>query len=109
MMVSGVLVDTRCYGFDNANVGNTHKMGKANVPGCATACAKMGIPVAILDGGQRGSQLYTIASPAPGFADYMGMEARMVGTEIINGLMLPASLEVKTRGGWKKVAVKGMM
>jgi hypothetical protein len=57
----------------------------------------------------EGSQLHTIASPAPGFAEYMGMEARMVGTEIINGLMLPASLEVKTRSGWKKVAVKGMM
>ena len=109
MLVSGVLVDTRCYGFDNSNVGNTHKMGGANVPGCATACAKMGIPVAILDGGTSGGQLYTIASPAPGFADYMGMQARMSGTEIISGLMLPQQLEVKTASGWKKVNIKGMM
>jgi hypothetical protein len=108
-MVSGVLVDTRCYGFDNSNVGNTHKMGGATVPGCATACAKLGIPVAVLDGGQSGGQLYAIAAPAPGFADYMGMEARMTGTEIISGIMLPSGLEVKTKSGWKKVNVKGMM
>ena len=109
MLVSRVLVDTRCYGFDNSNVGNTHQMGTAKVPGCASACAKMGIPVAVLDGGQAGGQLYTIASPAPGFADYMGMQARMTGTEVVNGLMLPSSLEVKTSSGWKKVAIKGMM
>jgi hypothetical protein len=109
MLVSGVLVDTRCYGFDNSNVGNTHKMGGATVPGCATACAKMGIPVAILDGGQSGGQLYALAAPAPAFAEYMGMEARMTGTEIVNGVVLPSSLEVKTKKGWKKVSAKGMM
>ncbi|MEM7251147.1 MAG: hypothetical protein AAF493_06985 [Pseudomonadota bacterium] len=105
----GVLVDTRCYGFNESNVGNTHDMGGSQVPGCATACANMGIPVALLVNGTSGGLLYTIAAPAPALAKYMGMQARMTGTQIVGGLMMPQSLEVKTESGWTKVNTQGMM
>ncbi len=110
MIVSGVLVDTRCYGFNRKNVGNEHIMaGGAMVKGCATVCAKLGIPVAILDGGQSGGALVALASPAPGFAPYMGLTARVSGKEVTAGVMLPMKLEVNTGSGWKSVNVKGMM
>ena len=43
--VTGVLVDQACYMKDKANTTNAHKgMGEA----CAQACAKKGMPVAIV-------------------------------------------------------------
>ena len=109
LQISGVLIDSRCYAFDNNNITNAHMMlGGANVPNCASACAKMGIPVAVLEGGIKGGSLYTISAPASVFAAYMGMETRMVGKEISQGIVFPASIEVKTDSGWQKVKAKGM-
>lgn len=103
--VSGVLVDTRCYSADQRNVQDEHYMGSAKVKGCATACAKMGIPVAMLDGGL----LYTVAAPAPALAPYMAQQARMTGVEVSPGVVMPTKFEVKTGTGWKRVQAKGMM
>jgi hypothetical protein len=46
--VTGKLVDASCYAKDHANnADNDHKM-PADVAGCAIACAKKGLPVALL-------------------------------------------------------------
>jgi hypothetical protein len=103
--VSGVLVDTRCYSADQRNVKDEHYMGASMVKGCATACAKMGIPVALLDGGT----LFTVAAPAPALAPYMAKQARMTGVEVSPGVVMPTKFEVKTKSGWKRVQAKGMM
>lgn len=105
--VQGLLVDTRCYGMSQDNVGNDHGGGVKK--GCASGCAKMGIPVAVLKDGKKGGQLYTLASPAPLLADYMGMEARLTGKEVAPGVVVPKKLEVKDGSGWKEVPTTSMM
>ena len=70
---TGTLVDTKCYGMSASNVGNDHKGGE--LKGCASACAKMGIPVALLIDGK----VHVIAAPAPMLADAMGKEATITG------------------------------
>ncbi len=61
--IEGTLVDTKCYSMDARNVSNDHVTPKGTLPKCATACANMGIPVAILT---AGGKVYTLAVPAPG-------------------------------------------
>jgi len=105
--VEGLLVDTRCYGMSQDNIGQDHKGGE--LKGCATACAKMGIPVALLKDGQAGGDLYVLSSPAPMVADHMAKEARLVGDEIAPGLVIPKKLEVKSGDAWEEVQTSAMM
>jgi hypothetical protein len=46
--ISGQLIDQTCYKMDKSNTGVDHKMPSGDVKDCATACAKMGRPVALL-------------------------------------------------------------
>ena len=46
--VKGQIVDESCYKMDKSNTGNDHKMPKGETKDCATACAKMGRPMALL-------------------------------------------------------------
>jgi hypothetical protein len=46
--VSGVLVDQGCYKADKTNTGERHTMKRGTQENCATACAKMGQPVALV-------------------------------------------------------------
>ena len=46
--VKGQLVDQACYNADKTNTAEKHKMGGKDMENCATACAKMGMPVALV-------------------------------------------------------------
>jgi hypothetical protein len=46
--VKGTLVDEGCYIADKANTGQKHAMKNGPMDGCATLCAKMGLPVTLL-------------------------------------------------------------
>jgi hypothetical protein len=46
--VKGQLIDQACYKMDKANTGMKHNMPNGPQEDCATACAKMGRPVALL-------------------------------------------------------------
>ena len=46
--VKGQIVDESCYKMDKSNTGNDHKMPNGETKECATACAKMGRPLALL-------------------------------------------------------------
>ena len=55
--VQGQIIDRECYMHDMANnKGDNHKMPK-DVTGCATACAKKGLPLALLT---TDGKVYTI-------------------------------------------------
>ena len=95
---SGTLVDTRCMAMSPTNVGNDHKGGA--MKGCASACAKMGIPVALYVDGK----MHTLAAPAPLLADYMGKTAKVSG-KAIGDMILPEKMMVDG----KEVNLKGMM
>lgn len=113
--VTGTLVDTKCYGMNKDNVMNTHaaemeggEMGE--VPNCATACATMGIPVGVLEGGAEEGQVYVLIAPATAFAEYMAKEARITGEMAYEGGIIPEKVEVKNEDGtWEAVSIEGMM
>jgi len=46
--VKGQIVDMACYNADKSNTGVDHKMPKGDTKDCATACAKAGLPLALL-------------------------------------------------------------
>ena len=46
--LSGQLIDQTCYKLNKSNTGVDHKMPDGPTAGCATSCAKMGLPVALL-------------------------------------------------------------
>lgn len=107
---SGTLVDTKCYSMmPDANKGNEHvvmKDGKKiKMPGCATACANMGIPVALLD---KDGESHVLAVPANQLAEYMTLEAQIEGKKMA-GVLIPDHIKVKKDGKWQKVTIATMM
>lgn len=79
--VSGVLVDTKCYGLmPKENAGNDHMVmmeGKTSkVPKCATVCANLGIPVALK---LANGKTLVIAAPASQLAAHMAEEVKLMG------------------------------
>lgn len=54
--LSGQLIDQTCYKLDKSNTGVDHKMPEPT-PACATTCAKMGQPVALLT---ADGEVYTV-------------------------------------------------
>ncbi len=96
---SGKLVDTRCMAMDPSNTGNDHKGGA--MKGCATACANMGIPVALLVDGK----MHVLSAPAAKFADYMAKDAKVTGKDAGGGVILPEKVEVDG----KEIDIGGMM
>jgi hypothetical protein len=56
--VQGQIIDRECYLHDTTNnKGDNHKMGPKDVTACATACAKKGMPLALLT---TDGKVYTI-------------------------------------------------
>lgn len=105
--IEGVLVDTKCYSTGGF-VENTHKDADGNdIPNCATACASMGIPVAVLDADKN---VHVIAGPASGYAGWMSKEVRMHGMfGKYARVFIPDKIEVKEDGKWVKKDVPGTM
>lgn len=103
--VEGTLVDTKCYLMNAKNSGNDHMTPKGLMPNCGTACAKMGIPVALLT---ANGKVVTLAVPAGQVADYVGQTARATG--LVKGSAIVAEkLEVKEGNSWKEVNIATMM
>ena len=95
---TGTLVDTRCMAMNSMNAGDDHKGGA--MKGCGAACAKMGIPVALLVDGK----MHVLAAPAADFADYIGQEATVSGTAT-GDMILPKKVTVDG----EEVKIGGMM
>jgi len=97
---TGKLVDTKCYSMNKKNVGNDHMTPKGKMANCASACAQMGIPAALLVDGKA----YPLAAPAPALADYMAKDATVTGT-LAGNIIVPTKVTV----GGKDVNISGMM
>ena len=106
-LISGILIDTKCYAM-GAFVINDHKDMKGKpLPNCATACAVMGIPVAVLD---KDKNVHIIAGPAGGYSKWMAMEVRLKGMHgKYADVFIPESIEVKEKGKWVKKDLPGAM
>ncbi|MFC2085591.1 hypothetical protein ACFLRO_00090 [Bacteroidota bacterium] len=112
--VTGKLIDTKCYGMNHSNVANDHMVpGKEGsmmtVPSCATACASMGIPVGLLENGEKDAKVYVLVTPAGALANHQAKDARVTGTPVFGGALLPSKVEVKEDGKWVDVTPAGMM
>ncbi len=105
--IEGTLVDMKCYSAGGF-VTNTHKDAKGNdLPNCATACASMGIPVGVLDAEKN---VYIIAGPAQGYANWMAKEVRIHGMFGKHAnVFIPDKIEVKEDGKWVEKDVPGTM
>lgn len=106
--VSGILVDTKCYGMMHDNMYNDHMTPKGKMPKCAAACAAMGIPVGLLVDGKKGEEVIFLVTPASQLANYMAKTARITGQKALGGI-IPTAIEVKENGKWKKVEIGTMM
>ena len=93
--VTGELVDTHCYSAGGAT-GEKHAK-------CGGACAKSGIPVAVLADGKA----WTLTTnPAP-LADAVGKEVRVTGEQNAEAqTIVPDKVEVKDGDNWKEIQMK---
>jgi hypothetical protein len=108
--VQGTLVDMKCYSMNAENSGQDHMTPKGKMPACATACAKMGIPVGILVEGEDDSKLLVIITPSNMLADHMAKQARITGMPALDGHgIIPDKVEVKEGDKWKEVKIATMM
>lgn len=117
--IEGTVVDAKCYlggaamGMPAMNFGNDHKVPGKNgqmmtMPSCATACANMGIPAAIVEGGKPGGKTTIVIAPAAMFANHMTKQARVTGNMTEAGI-IAKKVEVKENGKWVEVAIPSMM
>lgn len=108
--VTGTLVGTKCYGMNNDNIANKHMTPKGEMPGCATACANMGIPAGVLKDGKKGGDLYILITPSTAIADHMGATVKATGMETFDHAIIPSKIMVKTKDGkWEEVKIATMM
>ncbi len=106
--LSGTLIDTKCYGMNNDNMGTDHMTPKGKMSNCAAACAKMGIPVGLLIDGKKGGEVIFLVTPSMQLASHMAKKARVTGHKAIGGL-IPEKIEVMENGKWKEVKFGTMM
>lgn len=102
--VTGTLIDTKCYSMDGRNKGKDHMTMHGEMKGCATLCANLGIPVAVLT--SKG-EVWTLVTPSKDLADHMAENARVTGAAVYGGHEIrPDKIEVQDAGGnWSEVKI----
>jgi hypothetical protein len=93
--VTGELVDTHCYSAGGAT-GEGHAK-------CGSACAKSGVPVAVLADGKT----WTLATNPVPLASAVGKEVRVTGEQNAETqVIVPDKVEVKQGDTWTEVKMK---
>lgn len=105
VQVEGILVVSGCQGASYRQISLTEPAKLA----IAAACAKRGVPLALLVGEGDSGELYTLVAPSPLLAEHLAKQARMTGHEIAPRVVIPQKLEIKTGAGWEEVATTTMM
>lgn len=111
--VEGILVDSKCYEksialhMPHPNVGVNHMTPNGEVKDCAIKCARMGVPVAILE---NDGTLLILTAPSKPFAKDMAKRVRVTGMTPFAGSIVPVKVEVQSAdGSWKQVQFTTMM
>ena len=104
LVVTGTLIDTKCYSLDHRNTAVDHVTPHGEMKGCAGICANLGIPVAVLT--SKGV-VWTLVTPSKDLADHMGKIARVTGSRVFGGHEIrPERIEVKDpSGAWSEVKI----
>lgn len=104
LTVIGTLIDTKCFALDKRNITDDHILADGDVPGCGTACAMQGIPVAVLEGGTAsGTPWILVSYPSQIFADYIATTVRVLGQYGAEGIIVPIHVDTKTDAGWARI------
>ena len=105
IQVAGRLVDTRCFHLDKeANIHNDHTRPEGQVPACAQACARQGIPVALLEDGDLQGRVWILGGyPSQLYAEYMAGTVRVEGEVRSQGVILPSKVEYKNGDTWTRI------
>lgn len=99
-VIVGELVDVKCYAAMGKH-GEEHKA-------CAIDCAKMGIPVGVVD--ENTGTAYVLLAPAPDLAEHQARRVRVTGKVLHNPQsILPTKLEVEKEGKWEEVKLPESM
>ena len=106
--IQGILVDTKCYGLDSRNKGQDHITPKGKVPNCASASAKLGIPVGVLIAGKKGGDVVFLVVPASQLAAHMGKQVKVTGKTPYPLGMIPTLIQVKDGEEWVEVKLAMM-
>jgi len=112
--IEGLLIDARCYAISYSNYTNDHLIPPSTerkITGCATGCAKSGIPVALLTGPLppgpgKNNRAYILLHPAPNLSLHMEKFARVYGCFLGDlQAIFTTKVEVKGENGeWKEVS-----
>ena len=103
LTVVGTLIDARCFHLDKeTNRADDHRRPapEGAVAACATACARQGWPVAVLEGGTPQGYVWMLSFPSPAFADFMAKPVRVLGQFRSEGILVPQRVEMQTSEGW---------
>ena len=96
-------------GKPEAAINNDHMAPKGDKMVKMPACANLGIPAGIVEGGEPGGKTYVIITSATALAEHMAKEARVTGELAYPGGILASKVEVKEDGTWKDVTPAAMM
>ncbi len=103
--VTGILVDTKCYVADHANITNKH----GDMEDCGTICAKSGIPVGVVEGGKAGGKLHILLISSHGLAPHVGKKVTVLGKTMEGGLMPEKITVTEASGKTTEVKLSPMM
>ena len=103
--ITGLLVDTRCFLLDKeANRSKDHNRPEGRVPACAQACARQGIPVAVLERGAPEGTVWILGGyPSQIYADYIAGTVRVEGEFRGQGLIIPRTVVYKNGDTWTRI------
>lgn len=101
LTVFGTLIDARCFQLDkDLNRADDHVRPEGPITACASACARQGWPVAVLEAGTPDGYVWMLSFPAPVFADYMARPVRVLGQFRSEGILVPQRVEVQSGEAW---------
>jgi hypothetical protein len=102
VLVSGILLDTRCFAASKQNYGIDHPEPvptSQEGPACARYCAMQGFPVGLATAGRNGPVWMLLSTP-PVLADYMAQYVRISGVVRSKGVLTPERIEMKSGNDW---------
>jgi hypothetical protein len=104
IVVTGTLIDTKCYSMDARNRPNDHVIPQGEMKSCATICANLGIPVGVLT---AKGEVWTLVTPSKDLAGHMARIARVTGVAVYGARQLrPDRIEVQDASGrWSEVKI----
>ena len=105
-VLTGTLIDSKCYAADHNNTGNDH----GDMKNCGTICANSGIPVGLLVDGKKDGRVVILLVSSKALADYVGQTAQVTGGKMLgHDAVVPEKIAVKQADGtFKEVSLSAM-